>query len=224
VVLLGAGCRIKMHLKTKFDMGCVKAWFLGTKGQQATNSPTLFVKSFQDADNISKETFYVLTTPYKLKTAEAWEAFIVEAQEELAELEAWRSLRGIEEQSSGKDDGSDDSLASTKGNSILTSPPGHFIWSKESPDLPMPGWFEQKDQADSQAPKSTTTEEDIAELQATFDVLLEHVVETCQGGQADALEVLTFLGTSIAEVVDALDWVNHHARHVKELIGDVEAP
>ncbi len=36
----GAGCRIKMHLKTKFNMGCTKRWFLGAKGQQTTNSPT----------------------------------------------------------------------------------------------------------------------------------------------------------------------------------------
>jgi hypothetical protein len=32
-----------------------------------------------------------------------------------------------------------------------------------------------------------------------------------------------FLGVSIAEVVGALDRVNRHARHMKELVGDVEA-
>jgi hypothetical protein len=66
-------------------------------------------------------------TNYKLKTMEEWEAFILKAQEDWSKLEARRPLRGIEEQSSGEDDGSDDSLASTKGNSILTSPQGYFV-------------------------------------------------------------------------------------------------
>ncbi len=179
---------------------------------------------FLDADKISEEIHYVLTTPYELKMAEEWEAFIIEAQEEWAKLEAWRPLRGIEEQSSGKDEGSDDSLASNEGNLILTSPLGCFVLMEERPDLPMPGcWFKRKAQTDSQAPKSTTTKEDIEELHAAFDVLSEHMVETCQGGQFDVLEVPTFLGASIAEVVDALDGLNRRARHTKEFIGDVEA-
>ncbi len=135
--------------KNKVQHGLRQGMVLGCQGPTGNKQPHLICMLFWAVHKISEETHYVFTTPYKLKMVEEWEAFIIEAQEEWVELEAWCPLSCIEEQSPGKDEGSDDSLASNKGNLILTSPPSCFVCTEERPDLPMPGWFEQKAQADS---------------------------------------------------------------------------
>jgi hypothetical protein len=95
------GCKVKSHASKKFKMGCNAGWFLASKPQMLTGTPTTFITPFLDTSRITEDTREVLMNTLDHKTTEEWEEFIAEANEEWEEVQAQCPLEEIKEQLSG---------------------------------------------------------------------------------------------------------------------------
>ncbi len=70
------GCKVKSHASKKFKMECNAGWFLASKSQPMTGTPTAFMMPFLDASKITEDTREVLMNTLDCKTTEEWEEFI----------------------------------------------------------------------------------------------------------------------------------------------------
>jgi hypothetical protein len=155
------GCKVKSHASKKFKMGCNAGWFLASKPQPLTGTPTAFITPFLDASKITEDTKEVLTNMLDCKTTEEWEEFIAEAKEEWEEVQAQCPLEGIKEQLSGAS--GDEDSATAKGDLELSCPPNEFVWGGDLKVEPIK--LKTKDLAN---PKTSTLEEDVEDIQAVF--------------------------------------------------------
>ncbi len=76
------------HKTTKFLMGVKGGWFLAGKSNQA-GQPNPFMCPFLDASKITENTSFILSNPLEQCTTTNLESFIIKAQEEWEEVQAY---------------------------------------------------------------------------------------------------------------------------------------
>ncbi len=143
-----------------------------------------------------------------------WEDFIFEAQEEWNSVEA-QTLENIQEGSLGDDNVNDDSDYLIKGDLALSAPPKIFEWTNELEGLD--GTLKTK--LDEMNPKNT--KEAVEELQAAFGDLEGMVVDARRSLRDDVIEVLNHVGSSMAEIVAAINRINKRGRRLASKVGNM---
>ncbi len=113
------------------------------------------------------------------------------------------------------DDKDNDSNTQIEGNLCLTSPPGTFAWTKD-----LPG-FEVILKSTLENMFSQDSMEAVEALQAAVCNLEGMVVETCRGLRNNALEMLTHVNYSVAEIVAAIDRINKRGCRWASEVGDI---
>jgi hypothetical protein len=208
-------CKTKANGK-KFLMGTKEGWFISGKSN-LSGQPNLFVRLFLDALKITEDRAWMLKNLVKRQTMDQWEEYVSKAQEEWEEVQAC-ILYNIQEGSladNNVDDDDSDAQLIEGGNLCLTNPPETFTWAKdlEGFEAVLKGTLEELYCKDST--------EAVEALQATMCNLEGMVVEMRQGLRNNALEVLTQVNYSIAEIVAAIDRINKRGWRWASDLGDV---
>ena len=199
-----------------FLMGGKGGWFLAGKSTQA-GQPNAFTFPFLDGFKITENTSSILNNPLERCTTVEWEHFIIEAQEEWEEVQAYM-LENIQEDPKDVDFDDDDDTVYFKEDFALSNPPEKFRWNHELPEPTAAGTLKSKlDVGDQKNAKET-----IESLQAAFGNLEGMVLDMCVDARSDALEVLTHVGLSVSEIVAGIDQINRRGRRWMSKIGDAE--
>jgi hypothetical protein len=207
-------CRTKAHGK-KFSMGTMGGWLIPGKSN-LTSQPNAFIRPFLDALKITEDRTWTLKHSMEWRTTDKWEDYILKAQEEWEELPAHILLGDIQEGSLADDDDNDnDSNAQIKGDLCLMSPSGTFAWTKNL------AGFEAILKRTLGEMYSKDSMEAVEALQAAVCNLEGMMVETRRGLRDDALEMLTHVNYSIAEIVAAIDQINKRGCHWASEVGDI---
>jgi hypothetical protein len=214
-------CRTKSHASRKFKMGCSGGWFIPGKSQVLINIPTAFTSPFLDVAKVTDKTLVSLKDSSLRNTTTGWEGFIAEAKEEWTEFVARQPLRIVEERSSDED--GDDESGSVEGDLFDGSPPSldEFKWKTAHKKLPK-SWSGLFMEARKSGTKTSTTAEDIEELQAAVEDLAEYYTSLSEASRADDYELLEYVWLSVGEVIKAIDRINGRVQGWKEVIGQEE--
>jgi hypothetical protein len=157
---------------------------------------------FLDAIKITESTALTLKNALvDRRTMAEWEDFIFEAQEEWDSVEA-QTLENIQEGSLGDDNVNDNSEDLIEGDLALFAPSKIFEWTNKLNDLD--GTLKTK--LDEMNPKNT--KEAVEELQAASGDLEGMVVDTRRSLRDNVIEVLNHVGSSVAEIVAAINQIN----------------
>jgi hypothetical protein len=208
-------CKTKAHKSNKFAMGCKGGWFLLAGKSNQVGQPNAFVRPFLDDSKITEDTLMTLRSGEQRTTAK-WEEFILEAQDEWEEVQL-RTLDNIQE------DLGDDKQDDNKDDSIMWE--GDLLMRSHPSDWCPPGDLDNqriilKKEVEDGRPKDTM--EAIKELQVAFGDLEGMVVEARRGSCNDTLDMMAHVGSSVTEIVSAIDRINRRGWQWVRQIGDVE--
>ena len=179
-------------------------WLVHPRKPNLEGVPNAFAAPFLDASKITKDTAYDLQNNFTSCTTPEWERFIVDTQEEWEKLQARRLANIQESGDSYKQDDEDDDNKGTmwEGKLILNSPPMDFEWSV---DLVTPGVTRAL--LDKGTP-SENLEESVKELKMAFEDIDDLIVESRLAARRDTLKALTYMNTSVSDLIHAIDQIN----------------
>jgi hypothetical protein len=195
-------------------MGNKGGWFLAGKGN-LVGQPSAFVWPFSDALKITKNMALTLKSALvDWRTTAEWEDFIFKAQEEWDSVEA-QTLENIQEGSLGDEDVDDNSDDLIEGDLALSTPPKIFKWTNKLEGLD--GTLKTK--LDEMNPKNT--KEAVEELQVAFGDLEGMVVDARRSLGNNAIEVLNHVGSSMVEILVAINQINKRGRRLASEVGNM---